>query len=137
MTIVGFGFTKIGVERKGNAVGKVSISNNVSITNVTKTDLSLGKSKQEAAKFEFEFIAAYEPKLGEIKLGGELIWMDKKENVAKLEKEWKKNKKTDKEVMTPVLNHILTKCNIEALLLSREVNFPPPIPLPKVTAKKE
>lgn len=136
MTIVGFGFTKINVERKGNAVGKVSISNNVSITKVTKTDLSFGKAKQNALKFEFEFIASYEPKLGSIALNGEVIWMDKKENVDKLEKEWKKSKKIDKEVMTPVLNHVLNKCNIEALLLSREVNFPPPIPLPKVTAKK-
>ncbi len=136
MTIVGFGFTRMEVERKGNAVGKVSIRNNVSITKVTKTDLAFGKSKQNALKFEFAFEAAYEPKLGAIKLNGEVIWMDKKENVDNIEKAWKKNKKIDREVMTPILNHVLNKCNIEALLLSREVNFPPPIPLPKVTPKR-
>jgi hypothetical protein len=136
MTVVGFGFTKINVERTGNVIGKVNISNNVSITNATKTDLALGKVKQDALKFEFDFTAAYEPKMGVIQLKGEVIWMDKKENITSLEKEWKKTKKVNKEVMTPILNHILTKCNIEALLLSREVNFPPPIPLPKVTTKK-
>jgi hypothetical protein len=136
MTIVGFGFTKISIERKGNVVGKVSINNNVSITKVSKTDLSFGKMKQDALKFEFEFSALYEPKMGSILISGELIWMDKKENVENMDKEWKKSKTVDKEVMTPVLNQVLNKCNIEALLLSRELNLPAPIPLPKVTPKQ-
>jgi hypothetical protein len=34
--------------------------------------------------------------------------------------------------MSAILNTVLTKCNIEALILSQEVNLPSPIPLPKV-----
>ena len=42
-------------------------------------------------------------------------------------------KKIAKDIMSRVLNAVLAKCNIEALILSQEVNLPPPIPLPKVT----
>jgi hypothetical protein len=38
--------------------------------------------------------------------------------------------------MVPVLNSILAKCNIQAIILTREVNLPPPIPLPKVQFKE-
>ena len=51
-------------------------------------------------------------------------------------KGWKKNKAIPKEAMTAVINTALTKCNIQALILSQQVNLPPPIPLPKVGAKK-
>ena len=34
--------------------------------------------------------------------------------------------------MAGLLNTILTKCNVQALILSQEVNLPPPIPMPKV-----
>ena len=31
-----------------------------------------------------------------------------------------------------LLNSILNKCNVQALILSQDINLPPPIPLPKV-----
>ena len=34
--------------------------------------------------------------------------------------------------MTTLLNALLAKCNVQALILSQDVNLPPPIPLPKV-----
>jgi len=40
--------------------------------------------------------------------------------------------KVPKDIMSGVLNTVLTKCNIEALILSQKVNLPPPIPLPSV-----
>jgi len=46
--------------------------------------------------------------------------------------EWKKAKRVPKDVMTSILNTVLTRCNIEALILSQAVNLPPPIPLPSV-----
>ena len=39
--------------------------------------------------------------------------------------------------MSKVLNFVLAKCNIKALALSQDVNLPPQIPLPKLTAKKQ
>jgi len=136
MTIIATNFTKIVVERKGAVRGKVSIANNVSIKSVDTTDIAIGASKQSALKFSFEFSAKYEPNMGSIVLNGELIFLEKPEKVKELAAEWKKSKKVPKEIMAPILNNILTKCNIEALILSKEMNMPPPVQLPKVNVKK-
>jgi hypothetical protein len=133
MTIVGFSFNKIEVEKKENVPGKINISNNVSVKDVTNTDLSLGSEKQKAIKFVFEFQSKYEPDLGKILLGGEVLFLEEASKIKKILDEWKKEKRIDKEIMGAVLNAVLTKCNIEALLLSQEVNLPSPIPLPKVS----
>jgi hypothetical protein len=132
MTIVGLQLNKILVEKYGPAKGKVSVNNNVAVKDVEKTDLAFGASKQDALKFSFEFKAAYEPKIATMSFEGTVTYFDKPEAIDTLFKSWKKDKKVPPEVMTPVLNSILTRCNVEALLLSREVALPPPIPLPRV-----
>jgi|TARA_B100001971_G_C18239404_1_gene569678 hypothetical protein len=132
MTILGFNFTKIDVQRKEAIKGKLNIKNNVSIKDVQEVDLPVGKEKQKVLKFMFEFVSDYEPKAGAILLGGDLMYMEELKKINKILAEWKKEKSIPKEVMTPLLNTILTRCNIQALILSQQVNLPPPIPLPKV-----
>ena len=41
-------------------------------------------------------------------------------------------KKIPKDIVQEIMSNVLSKCNIEALLMSREIGLPPPIPLPKV-----
>ena len=130
--IVGFGFTKLSAERKEAAKGKIDINNNVTIKNVEEADISLGKDKQNVAKFLFEFTSKYEPNVGIILFEGELLYMEDPKKIKELLAGWKKDKKVPKELMAGLLNTILTKCNIQALILSQQVNLPPPIPLPKV-----
>lgn len=136
MTIIATNFTKISVEKKGAVKGKVSIANNVAIQDVETTNIAIGTSKQEALKFKFEFTAKYEPKIGDITINGEVVSLEKPEKIKEIADEWKKNKKVGKEIMAPILNNVLTKCNIEALILSKEINLPPPVQLPKVSIKK-
>jgi len=136
MTIIATNFTKINIEKTSSAKGKVSIANNVAIQNVEKTELALGTSKQSALKFTFEFTVKYEPKIGSIDITGELLFLEKAEKLDEIAEEWKKNKKVSKEIMAPILNNVLTKCNVESLLLSREINLPPPVQLPRVSVKK-
>ena len=135
--IVGFNFNKINVERKDMIKGKISISNNVSIKNIEEKDLALGKEKQNALKFTFEFDSKYEPNIGDIILGGDILFVGDAKKAKEILDSWKKDKKIPKDVMTSVLNTVLTKCNIQALILSQEVNLPPPIPLPKVKRETE
>ena len=45
---------------------------------------------------------------------------------------WNKDKNLPKDVLEEAYNHILGKCNIEALVLGREMQLPAHIPLPKV-----
>ena len=135
MPIVGFNFNKVSVERTAPVRGKIKINNNIAIKNVEGADLNLGQTRHKIVKFKFEFSASYEPKIAEILLKGDVLYLDKPQVIADLEKGWKKDKKIPKETLSVILNHVLNKCNIEAVVLGRELNLPPPIPMPKVTQK--
>ena len=134
MTIVGFNFTKIEGEKKDMIKGKININNNVHINKVEEKDLALGNQKQKVLSFNFEFIAKYDPNIGSIKLTGNVLYMEDSKKVKDILDGWKKDKKLPKEVMPNILNTVLNKCNIQALILSEQINLPPPIPLPKLQA---
>ncbi|HHE36941.1 MAG TPA: hypothetical protein ENL16_03965 [Candidatus Woesearchaeota archaeon] len=134
MTVIGFSFTKMLVEKKNPVKGKVNINNNVGIKNLEETKLNIN-TKRKALKLEFEFSSTYEPNIGKILLTGEVIYLIDKDKAAEAVKNWKKNKKLEKDMLTTVLNNVLAKCNVQALILSKDMNLPPPIPLPKVGEK--
>lgn len=134
MTVIGFSFTKMLVEKLAPVKGKVSINNNVGIKNLEETKLNIN-SERKALKLDFEFTSTYEPNIGSIMLTGEVIYLTDKTKADEAVKNWKKNKKIEKDMMTNVLNNVLAKCNIQALFLSDKMNLPPPIPLPKVGDK--
>jgi hypothetical protein len=122
------------IEKNAPIKGKVSINNNVGIKSLEETKLNIN-SDRKALKLDFEFISTYEPDIGKILLTGEVIYLTDKTKADEAVKNWKKNKKIEKEMMTKVLNNVLAKCNIQALFLSDKMNLPPPIPLPKVDEK--
>ena len=132
MTIVGFNFTKLEAEKKEGVKGKINISNNVSINKVGEKSLSITDEKQKVLAFTFEFTSKYDPDLGSIKITGDVLNMDSPAKAKEILDGWKKDKRLPKEIMTDVLNTVLTKCNIQALILSEQVNLPPPIQLPKI-----
>ena len=130
--IVGFGFTKLNAEKGENVKGKIDINNNVSIKDVKEDSFSLGREKQNVLKFIFEFTSKYEPSVGSILFEGEILFMEDQKKVKEILSSWKKDKTIQKELMAGLLNTILAKCNVQALILSQQVNLPPPIPMPKV-----
>lgn len=136
MTVIGFSFTKMLVEKHNPVKGKVTINNNVGIKEVEETKININTSKK-ALKLDFEFSSSYDPDIGKILLEGEVIYLIDKDKSEEIIKNWKKNKKLEQEVMNSVLNYVLSKCNIQALILSKDMNLPPPIPLPKVGVGKE
>ena len=135
--IVGFGFTKITAERKEAAKGKIDINNNVTIKNVEESDLSLGKDKQSILRFIFEFTSKYEPAIGSIMFEGEILYLEEPKKIKEILTSWKKDKKVPKELMGGLLNTILAKCNVQALIVSQEINLPPPIPMPRVQVQPQ
>ena len=137
MTIIGFNFKEIKVSRKDGVKGQVNIKNNVVITDIKEQDLNLGDKSQNALKFIFEFSSKYDPNLGEIVLVGDLLFMESSGKTKQILADWKKSKKVPKDIMSGVLNTVLSKCNIEALILSQKVNLPPPIPLPSIKQAEE
>ena len=135
MAIVGFSFTNIAAERKDGPLGKMKVDNIAAIKKLEKVPLALGAGKENCLKLTFSFEAKYEPNIGIIKLEGYLLYMDSEGSMEELMGQWKKEKKLPKELMQGFLNNILSKCSVEAVLLSRELNLPPSIPTPRVTAQ--
>jgi hypothetical protein len=137
MTVVGFSLLKIAAERKGNGRSKLNIGNNITITNVTESEISLGANKETALVCSFEFETKYEPAIGNIVINGEVIYLIDAKKEKEVLAKWKKDKKLEDAITMDVLNHALNKCNIEALLISRDLNLPSPVPLPKISLKKD
>jgi len=135
MTVVGFNFTTINVERKSSVKGKININNNIKVTDVESSDLFLGANKQSGMRVLFEFAALYEPAVATISLKGEILYLEDEKKVEDIVKGWKKDKKLPPKLMEVLLNTAFSKCSIEALLLSKEVNLPPPVRLPRVGVK--
>lgn len=137
MTIVGFNFNKIYAERKDVTKGNVNIRNNINIKSIEKADVPFSGDKQGVLRFVFEFTANYEPKTGDILLTGSILYMDEQKRCKEILDNWKKDKKIEKEVMSQILNNILSRCNVQALILSQEINIPPPMPLPKLQINEQ
>ena len=68
-------------------------------------------------------------------LEGAVLYMGEKKANEKILKGWKKDKKIPKDVVTIIINTILNKCHIEAILLSKEIGLPPPVKLPAIQDK--
>jgi len=133
MTTVGFRFTKMSAERKNVSEQNIRIENNVGIIKVEEADVA--DPKKSLIRFDFNFSCKYEPELGSIELEGELVEMYDKQLSSSITAGWQKDKKVHPEIMTRILNNILAKANIEAIILSREVGLPSPIAMPKVEVK--
>lgn len=135
MPIIGFNFSKIAGERKPTAAGKVSINNNLQIKEVSETELELGDARQKGLTFTFEFSVKYEPSHGSIDLIGHVLFTEDQKKVSEIIAGWKKDKRLPAEITEGVINSILAKSNVQALILSQELNLPAPIELPKIGAK--
>ncbi len=135
MAVLGVNFNKIHLDKFSAVKGKVSVRNNVLLTNCEKTDFSVGTNNQPMMKVGFEFTVDYEPKIANISLAGELLYLDTADKIDEYIKQWTKEKKLPKDMMSAFLTHIIQKANIEALLLSREIGLPAPIRLPTVNVK--
>ncbi|MCD6576302.1 MAG: hypothetical protein J7K73_04050 [Nanoarchaeota archaeon] len=123
--------------KRNNIDGKIKLGklkNNISITDIREIKQeNMGENK--LILFEYAFSTDYtleEPKdesLGEIKVVGELLFVEKKEKADEVLKEWKKSKKLKGTLLKLVLNIGFEEAQIEALALSRKVGLPPPVPL--------
>jgi hypothetical protein len=132
MPVITINFNRLLAERKGDGAKSLKVNSNVNVKDVVKAELALGTAKQDALRFEFEYITKYEPDHAQIKIEGNLIYLAPNDKVNTILKEWKKESKISKDVMAEVVNNLLSRCNIEALILSREMNLPVPFPMPKV-----
>jgi len=135
MTTVGFNFTKIYAEKKRASEQNIRIENNVGIIGIKESNVV--DPKKSLLRFEFNFVCKYEPGLGLIELKGELVELYDKELAGKILLNWNAEKKVSKEIMAGILNNILHKSNVQAIILSRDLGLPTPIAMPKLEVKQK
>jgi len=137
MGIVGFNFSKITAQKSSSLSGKININNNISITDVKEMEVTLTGQKGKGLMIKFHYHCDYEPNMGKISLEGEVIAIEDQETIKKSIESWQKNKSLEKDLMERIMPHILNKSSIEAIILSKDVGLPSPIPLPKITNDKK
>lgn len=134
MVLIAINFTKLSASREKPAKGQVNINSNLSLTDVQLSTIK-GNTQQATLTYKFKFTTSFEPKIGTIELEGDSIYLESAKKAKELADEWKKTKKVAKEELAGVMNSILQKSHVEAIIISRSVGLPPPIQLPKVNVK--
>ncbi len=136
MTIVGFNYTKLSVERKNTSPsGNITITNNLGVKDVEKAQLSLGINKQDGLRFMFNYNIKYGDGFAEMNFEGELLYLTNKDQVAEVINSWKTDKKVPDDILVKVLSQVMEKCTLQAIILANEVHLPSPVRLPKLTVK--
>jgi hypothetical protein len=138
MTVVGVHIRKITAEKNvKTGAQKVGINNNISVRNVSEHDFMLGSAKQKGLRFSFVFNCKYTPDVGGIDLEGDVLFISDEKKAKEITKKWSETKKLPNDIMEPILNSALNKCNIQAVKLSQDISLPSPIPLPRIERRKE
>ena len=131
--IVGFSIKSIFAERKSIPRGRIDINSSPKIVSVSKSKKGFLK-KNKPLNIEFEFLTRYEPKIGEMKINGNVFYVGKK--MKDIMKMWNKEKKLPKEVDMEIKNFLFRKCLSIGLNLSENMQLPPPLIFPRVVPKK-
>lgn len=134
MAILNFNFNKILVEKTGKPTKQINIKSGMNVVDVQPSKVVEG-SKQKAFSISFKFETQYEPNMASILLEGDLLFLADDVLAKEINEAWESKKSLPKEVALVVFNKILHNCNVEALILSREVGLPAPVQLPKIKAE--
>ncbi len=133
MAIVGLNFKTIEA-KKEQAEPRAEIKvNSVPRINSLK-EITVSSLQKKVISMEFDFVTKYDPKVGEIKIGGELLYLtDKMKDI--IEK-WEKEKKLPEKSSLEVLNYLFRRCLLKVSSIAEDLQLPPPIPLPKIKPKE-
>ncbi len=123
MPIVGFGFDKITVERKGQSTDQEKIQNNIKINSLEESKIAIGKEEKEAIAVFFNYVVNY-GSMGQLEMDGHILYYDTQENIKELINEWNKDKKVNKVFSANMYNYVLRKVTIKALELEEDVGLP-------------
>lgn len=133
MAITGIIFDKFLVEKLKDIEAPLKINSNISVTDVKKEKSS--DKGNAVLRFDFVFGLDYTPKQAVVELKGHILITEKEKDIERIYSDWKKTKKVDPSLMERVMNAVLFRSNIKALLLSQEIGLPPHIPMPTLAAK--
>lgn len=112
--------------KPGEKVPNVRIDNNSSVTLITPMN-------DEEANVEFRYTASYGG-VGSIRLEGLIVYTGQ---VKELSTKWINEGNMPDNIAGEIHTAIMRVCVPEAIILSREIKLPPPIPLPNINFKKK
>lgn len=141
MVVIGFNLKKLLVERKGIVRGSLKVNTRMNILNLKKEEIKLVAAK-DVLNFSFEFIINYtsivdhKGNVADLVFEGEILYLVDPKDTKKILDDWKK-KEIREDIKLRVLNTILTKCNLKALILEDELGLPPHIRLPRFDKKEK
>jgi len=131
--IVGFGIKFISAERKVIPKGRININSTPKIVSISHAESGFMK-KEKPLNIEFEFTTKYEPKVGEIKILGNIFYIGK--YMKKILESWNKDKKLSKEFEMEIKNFLFRKCLTIGVNLSENMQLPPPLMFPTIIPKR-
>ena len=112
--------------RPNERVGQVRIDHNSTVTLVRE-------NSPKEANIEFRYTAAYGP-IGVIRIEGNLVYTC---DAKQLEEQWRTSNQMPTEVATEIHNTVMRACVPEAVGLAKNLQLPPPIPLPTVNFQQQ
>jgi hypothetical protein len=132
MPIVGYNISSITAERSAARTGRIDINSRPTINSVTKRTMP---DKRTVAVIGFEFLITYNPDIGRIRIVGEILYATQKLKVVL--HTWEKEGKLVEEADVEIKNFLFRKCLTVGLILSENLQLPPPLMFPTLVPRKE
>jgi hypothetical protein len=135
--ILGDQIKKIIAENKGLSP-KMTVTNNVKVTNVRKQEYSLSENKKDPGlAFDFVFTSQYGETQSKVEIEGSIFYVGGKQEIDDIEKVWKDRKVVSEKIAIPIHNRALEIGFLQAIDLSTKVKLPAPIQLPRFVAEEK
>jgi len=129
MPVIGITFnTMEGKRKKGSPHAEIKVNSTPKI--ISMKEVTVPTLKKKALSLDFEFVTTYDPQIGEIKIGGEILYLAEKN--AQILSQWKKNKKLAENVSIEILNHLFRRCLLKISIIAEDLQLPPPVQIPRV-----
>ena len=133
MPVVGMKLDKMEGNKNKEVSGEIKINSTPKIIDVKEMEIpTFGK---KVLSLGFEFSTVYEPKIGEISLKGEVLYLA--DNNQKVLKQWKEKKILPEDMNVEVLNYLFRQCLLKIANIAYDLQLPPPISMPVVRPKQE